>query len=171
MNTVNSLKSISAKPIRGTTENVSVTPSERDAQWRLQLEKLRDRFTSVNLRSRTMRLHRCTRNGALDLSRLESLAPATFDELTQRLGREVDGDIALVGQRPGDPNVAKLAADVSHLAAHARNDWLETGLRDLAVGWPFLEGRSADGSWLRAPLFLYPAWLERTSSPENELGL
>ena len=33
---------------------------------------------------------------------------------------------------------------------------METGAANLAVGWPILEGACADGTWLRAPLLLYP---------------
>src|SRR5690606_3869271 len=28
--------------------------------------------------------------------------------------------------------------------------------------WPFIEGRAADGTWLRAPVFLYPVTLGQT---------
>jgi hypothetical protein len=36
----------------------------------------------------------------------------------------------------------------------------ETGLYDLYVGYPFLSGTFLDGSFFRAPLFLYPVRLD-----------
>jgi hypothetical protein len=139
--------------------------------FRQHLETLRERFTAMNLSSRTLRLSRCTRSGALDLARVETLLPEAFDDLTDRLGHGRDGDMALVPQQAADPDVNRLTNDVRVLATHARSDWLETGLRDLAIGWPFLEGKGLDGTWIRAPLFLYPVWLERTSKGRLEWRL
>ena len=145
--------------------------SDARLQARGQLESLRERFTAVNFSSRSLRLVRCTQSGALDLSRLAASAPDSFSDLTGRLGRGLDGDMALVPQQAADAELGRLAGDVRVLHSHARSDWLETGLRDLAVGWPFLEGRTADGTWLRAPLLLYPAWLERTAKGRLEWRL
>src|SRR5690554_6200444 len=41
---------------------------------------------------------------------------------------------------------------------------METGAANLAVGWPILEGACADGTWLRAPLLLYPVKLAQRST-------
>ncbi len=56
-----------------------------------------------------------------------------------------------------------LSVDVATLAHAARTQRMETGSDDLAVGFPFIEGRAPDGTWLRAPLFLYPVTLGQTS--------
>ena len=129
-----------------------------------RLEALRDRFVQMNLRSRTLRLSRCTKSGALDLSRLRSLRPDTFVSLLAGLGGTDSVAVPLIGKKPGDEAGIALESSVATLAANAREDWVQTGLKDLAVGWPFVEGRSADGAWIRAPLLLYPAWIDLVTS-------
>jgi len=126
---------------------------------RRRLEALRDRFVAVNMRSRTLRLLRPSKSGALDLSRVEDAKRLLW--LVQVLGSDTarPGILADVASAAtGD----SLSADVATLAHAARADRMETGADDLAVGWPFLEGRAADGTWLRAPLFLYPVALGQT---------
>lgn len=128
------------------------------------LERLRERFTAVNTRSRTIRLNRCTRSGAFDLARLPRAGlAAELEALLERLGRSPDARVPLADQPGGTPERRALADDLAVLARRAHSDWLETGLRDLAVGWPLLEGRAADGTWLRSPVLLYPMWLETTT--------
>ncbi len=129
-----------------------------------RLERLRERFTAVNTRSRTIRLNRCTRSGALDLGRLPRAGLTdVLEQLYEVLGRSAEARVTLVDQQGGPAERRALADDLGVLARHAHSDWLETGLRDLAVGWPLLEGRSPDGTWIRSPVLLYPLWLETTT--------
>lgn len=129
--------------------------SERKAR----LETLRDRFVAVSMRSRTLRLVRPSRTGALDLHRLGGGPSLLW--LVKVLGSDEarPGVLADVASGEGaDP----LSLDVAALAHAARAEQMETGADDLAVGWPFLEGRAPDGTWLRAPLLLYPVSLGQT---------
>ncbi|TNF32100.1 MAG: DUF4011 domain-containing protein, partial [Deltaproteobacteria bacterium] len=124
---------------------------------RRRLEALRDRFVAVSMRSRTLRLLRPSKSGALDLSRLGDASRLLW--LVQVLGSDRARPGVLADVAATDP----LSADVATLAHAARAERMETGADDLAVGWPFLEGRAADGTWLRAPLFLYPVALGQTT--------
>jgi len=120
---------------------------------RQRLNRLRNRFIAVNLRSRSLRLIRTTRSGALDLQRLACDAPLQLQQLTRSLGRgEAELELAATASEV-------LASDIAYLHRRVHESWLETGAQDLAVGWPILEGRSAQGVWLRAPLMLYAAEL------------
>lgn len=125
-----------------------------------RLARLRDRFVAVNLRSRSVRLSRPQLSGALDLARLLDLAPDAPTEppalagLLAALGRG-DATLDLTPMLPA----TSFASDVAILARRAHEAWQETGADDLAVGWPFVEGRSPDGVWLRGPLLLTPAAL------------
>jgi AAA domain/Protein of unknown function (DUF4011) len=130
-----------------------------DQQRRDRLAQLRGRFIAVNLRSRSLRLTRITRSGALDLCGLAATAPAALEQVKAALGRDPEAGVELVSMKPRREAQGPLVASISYLYHRAREAWLETGARDLAVGWPFLEGCSADGVWLRAPLLLYPAEL------------
>ena len=129
-----------------------------------RLTRLRKRFTAVSTRSRTIRLHRCTRSGAFDLERLPRAGMGdVLARLCEGLGRSADARVTLVDQHGGRPEPQAIADDLGALARQAHAGWLETGLRDLAVGWPWLEGRASDGTWIRSPVLLYPLWLEATT--------
>ncbi len=129
-----------------------------------RLRQLQSRFIAVNMRSRALRLSRASRAGALDLARLADARPEAWDALQRRLGAGPGAEISLVDAAPPPGPEQALASDLAGLAAAAREDEVETGARDLAVGWPLLEGRAPDGTWLRAPLLLYPASLQTTST-------
>lgn len=134
---------------------------------RARLEALRDRFLAVSLRSRTLRLVRASKSGAaLDLTRLPAQSLAW---LAKVLGEPADppvspGAIVDVVTTSAKPEQAALSEDVATLAHAARAVLMETGADELAVGFPFLEGRAPDGTWLRAPLFLYPAAIGQTKT-------
>lgn len=124
-----------------------------------RLESLRDRFLAVSLRSRTLRLTRPSKSGAFDLTRLP---PTSIAWLAKVLGAPTDPPVtpgAIADVAADSP----LSVDVAALAHAARTQRMETGSDDLAVGFPFLEGRAPDGTWLRAPLFLYPVALAQTT--------
>ena len=133
---------------------------------RQRLNRLRSRFIAVNLRSRSLRLIRATRSGALDLHRLASCAAPGLQALLRKLGSE-HSELDLLGLPPGGgtDEQQEVAADIAYLHHRAHEAWLETGARDLALGWPILEGSSASGVWLRAPLLLYPADLALVHGP------
>jgi len=129
-----------------------------------RLLRLRERFTAVSTRSRTIRLNRCTRSGAFDLGRLPRAGMSdVLARLCEVLGRSTDARIVLADQHGGRPEPQAIADDLGALARQAHAGWLETGLRDLAVGWPLVEGRASDGTWIRSPVLLYPLWLETTT--------
>ncbi len=133
---------------------------------RARLEALRDRFLAVSLRSRTLRLVRASKSGALDLTRLP---PQSIAWLAKVLGEPGDppippGAIVDVLTTSTKPELAALSEDLATLAHAARAVLMETGADELAVGFPFLEGRAPDGTWLRAPLFLYPVAIGQTKT-------
>ncbi|GMV38630.1 MAG: hypothetical protein AMXMBFR64_03460 [Myxococcales bacterium] len=117
-----------------------------------RLARLRDRFVAVNLRSRSVRLLRPQASGAVDLARLLGDGAEALAALLGGLGR---GDATL----DLTPMAGALGQDVGVLARRAHEAWAVTGADDLAVGWPFIEGCSADGVWIRGPLLLTPATL------------
>jgi hypothetical protein len=137
-----------------------------------RLQALRDRFVAANLRSRSLRLLKGTRSGALDLSRIASSAPRALSTLLETLGRRaVSAVIADHGGAGASVDATSVSDDVFALAGAVRLDEQLTGACDLAVGWPIVEGRSADGVWLRGPLLLYPAVLEQTTTGKRQWRL
>ena len=154
---------------------LSDTRGQRDpilAARAARLARLRDRFISVNLRSPSLRLSKATRTRAVDLSRMVEAAPAGLAALVARLGSTGGRQrVELMDERPLDPVAAALAADVAVLAHRAHAAWLESGALDLSVGWPFIEGRTADGTWLRGPLLIYPVQLETVRTGKHRFVL
>ena len=127
-----------------------------------RLRQLADRFTAINMRSRSIRLNRMTKSGAFDLSRLvRNQRRGVWESLAGLLGHADEGGVDLVRVKPRDKEGRAIATEVGTLASAARSDWLETGMRDLAIGWPLVEGTLPDGTWLRAPLLLFPVWIEQ----------
>jgi hypothetical protein len=125
------------------------------------LVRLRDRFVTANLRSRSIRLYRPTRSGAFDLQRLVGTFDAPLARLCESLGRDREATVTLEA-RVDDAARAQIVDDLLVLARAAKAAWLETGVDECAIGWPFLEGKATDGTWVRGPLLLYPVHLERS---------
>lgn len=126
---------------------------------RRQLEKLRDRFVAATLRTRSLRLRRLSRRGAVDLSRLARKDSSAFDRVLRGLGAGDGEAVALCDIQPVD-ELEAFEDDVAVLAHAAREERLETGRDALAVGWPFVEGATVEGTWVRAPVLLFPVAVE-----------
>ncbi len=137
--------------------------SSEQIERRIRLERLRDRYQALNLRSRSVRLYRTTSSGALDLYVLRALRPRAFDVFAAHLGTEYHSPIPVIEILPEDPEQRRFADALGTIARTARETRMAIGAHDLAVGWPFVEGRGFDGTWVRGPLFLYPVTLATTT--------
>ncbi len=132
---------------------------------RARIEAARDRFQSESLASPVVCLLAEAEGVALDLARMaqaDSGAGArggrVLASITDALGAPEPMPFVLAIAGDGSPIGNALAA----LAHAVRSERIETGADDLAVGFPWLSGRLADGTLVRAPLFLYPATLGET---------
>lgn len=128
-----------------------------------RLRRLRDRFVALNSRSRSLRLTRISSSHTFDLEQLQTHVPDAWSALVAKLGRGA-AEVELLRKQPQHLDREVLARQIATLAHRAHAAWLETGIEDLAVGWPFVEGATADGTWLRGPLLVYPARLQRSES-------
>ncbi|MEL6181717.1 MAG: AAA domain-containing protein, partial [Myxococcota bacterium] len=146
-----------------TTTGAPLTATPQDHDRRQRLQQLCNRFIGINMRSRSLRLARTTKSGAFDLHRLRQHAPDAFKKFTAQLGVESDASVPLVEVEPHDEKLTAVVSDLSVLARAARSTWQEVGAQELAVGWPIIEGRCQDGTWIRGPILLYPVALDTTS--------
>ncbi|MEC9441152.1 MAG: AAA domain-containing protein [Myxococcota bacterium] len=128
-----------------------------------RLTTLRDRFIAVSMHSRTLRINRPTSSGAIDLTRLHRIEPARWDALVEMLGQEEAPAVELCPVHAQD-ELGALAREIQIIHSSAMAERVELGADTLAIGWPILQGRAQDGTWLRAPLFIYPIKLERTQT-------
>jgi hypothetical protein len=135
---------------------------------RERLRALKERMVSANLRSRSVRLTRTSARTAFDLSRLSTLGTLGDDgqnalgQILSTLGTGNAGGkkIPLLPVKSKGATGAAVI-DIHNLFLSNRRLWQERGVADLAVGWPFLEGKTPGGHYLRGPLLLYPARLSR----------
>src|SRR4051812_11991516 len=89
-----------------------------------RLSRLRQRLVAVTMRSRSLRLVKSTRSGALDLLRLEEVNRAGLARLVAALGREGGEPVAISDVVPRASGRA-FADDIASLAHAARGAWLE----------------------------------------------
>ncbi|MDX9719545.1 MAG: AAA domain-containing protein [Myxococcota bacterium] len=129
-----------------------------------RIEALRGRLINADIRSRSLRLLRCTQKGAFDCLRLQAHAPREFTTLVKTLGESSNRALPLVDLVNVQPELSAIQNELAELSRAARERWLESGAQELAVGWPFIEGAAADGTYLRAPLLLYPVDLNTSQS-------
>jgi hypothetical protein len=126
-----------------------------------RVRRLRSRLLAANLRSRSLRLTRITRSGAFDLHRLDDAARRSLRAIQMGMGETDETKVDLVRVKGTKDELREISEDLRRLANAAHRTWMEVGERELLLGWPFVEAKLGD-TWLRAPLLLYPATLERT---------
>ncbi|MFO0746947.1 MAG: hypothetical protein U1F43_14940 [Myxococcota bacterium] len=97
-----------------------------------------------------------TRGVAIDLSRL---GPRPLGAVIAALGAQASEPIPCCPVGEGVFSEA-----LGALGQAARVARIEHGIDDLAVGFPWIEGRTPEGTPVRAPLFIYPATLEPAAS-------
>ena len=136
---------------------------EKREERERRLTTLRDRFIAVSMHSRTLRINRPTASGAIDLTRLHRIETARWDSLVEMLGQEDAPPVELCPVNAQE-ELGALAREIQTIHSSAMAERVELGADTLALGWPILQGRAQDGTWLRAPLFIYPIKLERTQT-------
>ncbi|MBL8787521.1 MAG: hypothetical protein JNJ59_21635, partial [Deltaproteobacteria bacterium] len=131
---------------------------------RARVEAARDAFQTQALTSPTLCLRAAADGVAMDL--------AALAQAGQRGPRLLAAILDALGAAETQPFILAVAGDKSPLAdtlgalAHdVRAERIETGADDLAIGFPWLEGRmpGEDGPVVRAPLFIFPASLYETT--------
>jgi hypothetical protein len=131
------------------------------ANVKKRIAQLRQRLIAANLRSRSIRLSRTTRSGALDLCRLVKTNRPAVRDLLKAMGLSEHATIDLVPVKSGDEDEKAIGEDLRRIHNAARETWMEVGEDELLLGWPFIEAK-LDDTWLRAPLLLYPVSLGRS---------
>ncbi|MCC6621832.1 MAG: DUF4011 domain-containing protein [Deltaproteobacteria bacterium] len=124
---------------------------------RERLEAARDRYHIQSTTSSTVCLLGEARGVAVDLTRL---SPRPLKAILDALGNPTDTSVSLAPAGTGSGTEAALMDAIGALANETRTWRIETGIDDLMIGFPWLEGRTPEGTRIRAPLFLYPATLE-----------
>lgn len=128
---------------------------------RQKLILLKDRLSDLSMGNRSIRLLKVNHKWGLDLSRLDGVRGAGTTEqiLEGVLSRRAK--VPLLRITSDERRLMSLGHRLTTLYRNLRRIEEETGMYDLYLGYPFLSGNLSDGTFIQAPLFLYPVRLER----------
>ncbi|NMA84033.1 MAG: DUF4011 domain-containing protein [Epulopiscium sp.] len=133
-----------------------------------KLEKLRDQLSDLSKKNRSLRLLRLYDKWSLDLStlrQLEKTKSATAEKVIDSILHNKDS-IFLLGQPSGEDEGAKVFQQLTSLHRNITTIKEQTGVEDLYVGYPFVSGKMADGTFIQAPVFLFPVRLLKQGGKE-----
>ncbi|MFC4389065.1 AAA domain-containing protein [Gracilibacillus marinus] len=123
-----------------------------------KLQVLSDRLNDISRSNRSIRLLKLYNKWTFDLSELSKIEKNPMDVL---LGL-INNTSKLLTKEKADNHVAlSISRKLTTLYRNIHSIEEETGLYDLYIGYPLIEGAMSDGTFVRAPLFLYPVRLER----------
>src|SRR5690625_4774077 len=119
---------------------------------------LKDRLNDHSRRNRSIRLLKLYNKWSFDLSETDKVNK----DATPLLEGVIAGKAkTLVKQNAKNDEALVLSKKLQTLYRNVNSIEEETGLYDLYLGYPFISGSMRDGTYVRAPLFLYPVRLIR----------
>ncbi|MEH7114937.1 AAA domain-containing protein [Neobacillus niacini] len=124
-----------------------------------KLVLLKDKLNDLSKRNRSIRMLKLYDKWAFDISKLNLLENENAQNVLKRV-LEQQGKVKLVKQDQYNSSSLILSKKLNNLYRNIKDIEEETGLYDLYVGYPYITGCMLDGTYFRAPLFLYPAKLE-----------
>ncbi|MEQ2527399.1 AAA domain-containing protein [Bacillaceae bacterium CLA-AA-H227] len=127
------------------------------------LMHMRDKLNNINKRNRSIRLLKIYQKWSFDLASLELIegkedAQTILKKIVQQ---KVKGKITLLQPSLDDEKSMNLSKKLTDLYRQIKAMEDETGVHDFYLGYPFLSGVLLDGTFIQAPLFLYPVRLEK----------
>lgn len=138
---------------------------------REQLTRLKDRLNDLSLRNRSIRLLKLNKKWNVDLLQLDGIQGdgGTEKILGAVLSRREK--VSLLRITSGNRRMESMGHRLTTLYRNLRQIEEETGMYDLYLGYPFLSGTLTDGTYIQAPLFLYPVRLERRDTGNRSWSL
>lgn len=125
-----------------------------------KLVYLKDRLNDLSKRNRSIRMLKLYDKWAFDISNVNKLNNTNAQTVVERIVAQ-KGNVELVKQNMQDDISLVLSRKLTNLFRNIKGIEEETGLYDLYMGFPFITGKMLDGTFIRAPLFLYPVRLEK----------
>ncbi|MEW9053048.1 MAG: AAA domain-containing protein [Neobacillus sp.] len=132
-----------------------------------KLIHMRDKLNDISRRNRSIRLVKLYNKWSFDLTELDSLSKLTKEKVSeaiveQVINRKKNELILLKPTIDHEPSMV-LSKKLTDLYRNIKAIEDETGIHDFYLGFPFLSGTFADGTFFQAPLFLYPVRLEKNN--------
>lgn len=126
-----------------------------------KLTQLKDRLNDLSKRNRSIRTLKLYDKWAFDISSIDKLKQKVDAKTVVDRVVEGKGNVVLLKQDVSNDDSLALSGKLTSLFRNVKGIEEETGLYDLYVGYPYISGCMLDGTYVRAPLFLYPVKLER----------
>ena len=134
--------------------------SDQQSRFVERLETFRDRLLQVDWRNRSILLRQARRKWSLDLAALGPLFAGVAEEAVEK-ALAGSGRVAVVLDSDDSDTAADIRASVTQLERSVRLIFEESGLDDCYLGFPFVVGHIAPDKFVRAPVVLFPASIER----------
>nr|WP_114352083.1 AAA domain-containing protein [Saliterribacillus persicus] len=123
-----------------------------------KLQVLSDRLNDISRSNRSIRLLKLYNKWTFDLYDLAKVDKDPMEILNALLDNKSQ---LLIKERADNQIGLSFSRKLTTLFRNIRLIEEETGLYDLYLGYPMMEGAMSDGTYVRAPLFLHPVRLER----------
>lgn len=132
-------------------------------QLKANLMNMRDKLNNINKRNRSIRLLKIHQKWSFDLASIDLIegkedAQSILKKIVQQ---KTKGKITLLYPSLDDEKSMNLSKKLTDLYRQIKAMKEETGVHDFYLGYPFLSGVLLDGTFIQAPLFLYPIRLEK----------
>lgn len=125
---------------------------------------MRDKLNDISRRNRSIRLLRLYNKWSFDLTELDELGTETSSEsIVTKIIKQSKGEMVLLKPSLDDEKSMAISRKLTDLSRNMKGIEEETGVHDFYLGFPFLSGTLADGTFFQAPLFLYPVRLEKNN--------
>lgn len=131
-----------------------------------QLVHMRDKLNNINKRNRSIRLLKIYQKWSFDLSTIDIVETNQNTEsiLKAILEQRIKEKITLLKPSINNEKSMGLSKKLTDLYRQIKATEDESGVHDLYVGYPFLSGTLLDGTFIQAPLFLFPIRLEKDNT-------
>ncbi|WP_077622444.1 AAA domain-containing protein [Sediminibacillus massiliensis] len=127
---------------------------------------LKDRLNDLSRRNRSIRMLKKYDKWSFDLNAVKQLEKDPQTILENLLVKKTK--VTLLKQNVNNKESLNLSGKLTTLFRNLKSIEEETGMYDLFIGYPFISGSMLDGTYVRAPLFLYPVKLERVKTHGTE---
>ncbi|MBM4764854.1 AAA domain-containing protein [Bacillus sp. B15-48] len=123
---------------------------------------MRDKLNDISRRNRSIRLLKLYNKWSFDLTELDMLSTeSNSTAIVEKIIKPSKSEIVLLKPSLNDENAMVVSKKLTNLYRNMKGIEDETGVHDFYLGFPFLSGFLADGTFFQAPLFLYPIRLEK----------
>ena len=122
---------------------------------------MRDKLNDISRRNRSIRLLKLYNKWSFDLTQLDPISLVS-ESIVKKIVTQSKQDITLLKPVMENEDSMVLSKKLTDLYRNIKGIEEESGIHDFYLGYPFIAGSLADGTFFQAPLFLYPIRLEKS---------